>query len=79
MTVLIPEKTGLTVKAKLFRGFGERSRLGILDALRQGPLKLPQPMSFFAIDDSPAQYNYSVQGTSVSEDGKRHGQLRFGC
>ena len=32
------EKTGLAVKAKLFRGFGDPSRLGILDVLRQGPL-----------------------------------------
>lgn len=30
--------TGLAVKAKLFRGFGDPSRLKILDALRRGPL-----------------------------------------
>jgi len=32
------DKTGLAVKAKLFRGLGDGSRLGILDSLRQGPL-----------------------------------------
>lgn len=32
------ESTGLAVKAKLFRGFGDPSRLHILDALRRGPL-----------------------------------------
>ena len=36
--LLTSENTGLAVKAKLFRGFGDPSRLGILDALRQGPL-----------------------------------------
>jgi ArsR family transcriptional regulator, cadmium/lead-responsive transcriptional repressor len=28
---------GTTLKAKLFRGFADRSRLGILEALRAGP------------------------------------------
>ncbi len=32
------DKTGLTLKAKLFRGFGDPSRLNILEALRDGPL-----------------------------------------
>ena len=36
--LLTTENTGLAVKAKLFRGFSDPSRLGILDALRQGPL-----------------------------------------
>ena len=35
---LIAENTGLAVKAKLFRGLGDPSRLSILDALRGGPL-----------------------------------------
>ncbi len=38
MVLLTPDKTGLAVKAKLFRGFGDVSRLAILDVLRQGPL-----------------------------------------
>lgn len=32
------ENTGLAVKAKLFRGLGDGSRLSILDSLRGGPL-----------------------------------------
>lgn len=36
------ENTGLTVKAKLFRGFGDPSRLSILDALRSGPLTVTE-------------------------------------
>ena len=36
--LLTTDKTGTTLKAKLFRGFGDPSRLSILDALRQGPL-----------------------------------------
>lgn len=36
--ILISEKAGLVVKAKLFRGLGDPSRLGILEALRGGPL-----------------------------------------
>jgi ArsR family transcriptional regulator, cadmium/lead-responsive transcriptional repressor len=36
--LIISDNTGLAVKAKLFRGFGDTSRLGILDALRRGPL-----------------------------------------
>lgn len=36
--LLTTENSGLAVKAKLFRGFGDSSRLSILDALRQGPL-----------------------------------------
>jgi DNA-binding transcriptional ArsR family regulator len=36
--LLIADKTGLTVKATLFRGFGDASRLRILEILRDGPL-----------------------------------------
>ncbi|GAB4577290.1 MAG: metalloregulator ArsR/SmtB family transcription factor [Anaerolineales bacterium] len=35
-----PSKTDL--QAKLFRGFGDPSRLGILDALRDGPLTVSE-------------------------------------
>lgn len=35
-----PSKTEL--QAKLFRGFGDPSRLGILDALRNGPLTVSE-------------------------------------
>jgi DNA-binding transcriptional ArsR family regulator len=35
---LVADQTGLTVKATLFRGFGDSSRLKILETLRDGPL-----------------------------------------
>ena len=40
ITVSAPSKTGL--QAKLFRGFSDPSRLGILDALRNGPLTVSE-------------------------------------
>ncbi len=40
--LLTSENTGLAVKAKLFRGFGDPSRLSILDVLRQGPLTVSE-------------------------------------
>jgi DNA-binding transcriptional ArsR family regulator len=36
--LLIADQTGLAVKATLFRGFGDSSRLKILETLREGPL-----------------------------------------
>ena len=36
--ILTTEQAGLAVKAKLFRGLGDPSRLGILETLRGGPL-----------------------------------------
>jgi DNA-binding transcriptional ArsR family regulator len=36
--LLTADKAGLALKAKLFRGFGDPSRLSILEALRGGPL-----------------------------------------
>lgn len=37
---LSAEKTGLATKAKLFRGFGDPSRLAILETLLDGPKKV---------------------------------------
>jgi DNA-binding transcriptional ArsR family regulator len=36
--LLTTDITGLSVKAKLFRGFSDPSRLKIIEALRRGPL-----------------------------------------
>ena len=36
--LLMVDQTGLALKAKLFRGFGDASRLAILETLRDGPL-----------------------------------------
>lgn len=38
--LLTADATSLTLKAKLFRGFGDPSRLSILEALRNGPLNV---------------------------------------
>lgn len=35
--MIVTRTDGLTVKAKLFRGFSDPSRLGIIEALRDGP------------------------------------------
>ena len=40
ITISAPSKTEL--QAKLFRGFGDPSRLGILDTLRNGPLTVSE-------------------------------------
>lgn len=38
--MILTQTDGLTVKAKLFRGFSDPSRLGILEALRDGALSV---------------------------------------
>ncbi len=38
MLTQTPQATALRLKAKLFRGFSDMSRLSILEALRDGPL-----------------------------------------
>ena len=40
--LLVAEKTSLELKAKLFRGFSDASRLNILEALRNGPLTVSE-------------------------------------
>ena len=40
ITISAPSKTAL--QAKLFRGFGDPSRLGILEVLRNGPLTVTE-------------------------------------
>lgn len=38
--IIISAPTNTNLQAKLFRGFGDPSRLGILNALRNGPLNV---------------------------------------
>lgn len=40
--LLTNEKVGLATKAKLFRGFGDPSRLAILESLADGPKKVSE-------------------------------------
>jgi DNA-binding transcriptional ArsR family regulator len=49
---MLADKTGLAVKAKLFRGFGDPSRLSILDALRGGPLTVGEIVDLTGLSQS---------------------------
>lgn len=40
MLTVTPTRAGLALKAKLFRGFADPSRLSILEILRDGPLSV---------------------------------------
>ena len=40
--LLTVERSGLAVKARLFRGLGDPSRLGILEALREGSMTVSE-------------------------------------
>lgn len=40
--LLLANPKSIEIQAKLFRGFGDPSRLGILDALRNGPLTVSE-------------------------------------
>jgi DNA-binding transcriptional ArsR family regulator len=50
--LMTTDKTGLDVKAKLFRGFSDTSRLSILDALRNGPLTVGEITSITGLSQS---------------------------
>lgn len=40
--LIVSEQLAISLKAKLFRGFGDPSRLSILEALRDSPLNVSQ-------------------------------------
>ena len=50
--LLTTDKTSLALKAKLFRGFSDPSRLGILEALRQGPLTVSEIVTATGLSQS---------------------------
>ena len=52
LTVSTAEKTGLSLKAKLFRGFGDTSRLSILESLRGGPLTVGEIVTATGLSQS---------------------------
>ena len=52
--LLTAQKTELALKAKLFRGFGDPSRLGILDVLREGPLTVGEIVAATGLSQSNA-------------------------
>lgn len=52
--LLTADKTGLALKAKLFRGFGDPSRLKILEALRDGSLTVGEIVAATGLSQSNA-------------------------
>jgi ArsR family transcriptional regulator, cadmium/lead-responsive transcriptional repressor len=52
LMLLTTNKTSLALKAKLFRGFSDPSRLGILESLRQGPLTVSEIVSATGLSQS---------------------------
>lgn len=52
--LLVVSETDLTLKAKLFRGFGDSSRLNILAALRGGPLTVGEIVNVTELSPSNA-------------------------
>ncbi len=52
--LLTADTTSLALKAKLYRGFGDPSRLGILDALRSGPLTVGEIVGATRLSQSNA-------------------------
>lgn len=52
--LLTAEKTSLALKAKLFRGFSDPSRLSILEALRGGPLTVGEIIATTGLSQSNA-------------------------
>src|SRR5579859_473766 len=73
--LLSAEKTELDIKAKLFRGFGDPSRLGILDALRQGPLTVTDIIAATGLSQSNVSNHLGCLrdcGLVVAEQAGRH-------
>ncbi len=52
--ILAAATTNLALKAKLFRGFGDASRLSILELLRDGPLTVGQIVERTGLSQSNA-------------------------
>lgn len=52
--LLTADKTGLALKAKLFRGFGDPSRLKILETLRDGSLTVGEIVAATGLSQSNA-------------------------
>lgn len=50
--LLTTDRTELAIKSKLFRGFGDSSRLSILDALRNGPLTVAKIVEITGLSQS---------------------------
>src|SRR3990172_4630441 len=73
--LLTADKTGLALKAKLFRGLGDPSRLSILDALRNGPLTVSEIVEATGLSQSNASNHLACLrdcGLVVAEQAGRY-------
>ena len=73
--LLTANKTELALKSKLFRGFGDSSRLGILDALRGGPMSVSEIIEATGLTQSNASNHLGCLrdcGLVVSEQDGRY-------
>ena len=73
--LITAEKTELTLKAKLFRGFSDPSRLGILEVLRDGPLTVGEIVVATGLSQSNASNHLGCMrdcGLVVAEQSGRY-------
>ena len=73
--LLTAEKTELTLKAKLFRGFSDQSRLSILEVLRSGPLTVGEIVEATGLSQSNASNHLGCMrdcGLVVAEQSGRY-------
>jgi ArsR family transcriptional regulator, cadmium/lead-responsive transcriptional repressor len=57
--ILLSNTQALALKAKLFRGFSDSSRLAILEALRNGPLTVTELVEMTGLSQSNASNHLS--------------------
>jgi ArsR family transcriptional regulator, cadmium/lead-responsive transcriptional repressor len=57
--ILVSNTQALALKAKLFRGFSDSSRLAILEALRNGPLTVTELVEMTGLSQSNASNHLS--------------------
>ncbi len=78
--LLTANGTELVIKSKLFRGFGDSSRLSILDALRNGPLTVAKIVETTGLSQSNASNHLGCLrdcGLVVSEQNGRYVSYRL--
>ena len=78
--LLTAEKSKLSLKAKLFRGFSDPSRLGILEALRGGPLAVGEIVTMTKLSQSNVSNHLACLrdcGLVISEQNGRYVRYRL--
>jgi ArsR family transcriptional regulator, cadmium/lead-responsive transcriptional repressor len=74
-----PELKADTLKAKLFRGFSDPSRLGILEALRCGPLTVGQIVEATGLSQSNASNHLSCLNECSLVRREQKGRFVYYC